>query len=344
MRTLYCGLEAGSSSCHMVAMDSRGKVVNNVGFETSERGLVNTFSSVAGKLEVHIEASELTGWIRGVLVERVGGISRVVVGHPKTNSWIAKDPLKKDPVDAFKLAELLRMGRVHEVYYPDEEHRSLFKKIVQHYDDLTGQQRMVKQKIKARLRAQGVIVTGEGVYRQEEGRKILQRVPSPVAREAIGQLFELLEASIDAQKKALKLMRQQARRYPEIALFRTVPGIETILACRFSAYVQTPYRFRTKRKLWRYFRLGITDRSSDGKPLGRKRLDRNGNGRLKDLSRKAFIAAMSTRDDNAFKRAYERHLESTHNATHARLSVQRKIVTTMWTMWKEGSQYKDEKG
>lgn len=38
-------------------------------------------------------------------------------------------------------------------------------------------------------------------------------------------------------------------------------------------------------KLWRYCKLAVTDRSRrDGKELGYKRLERRGNGRLKEVS------------------------------------------------------------
>jgi len=107
-------------------------------------------------------------------------------------------------------------------------------------------------------------------------------------------------------------------------------------AARFSASIQTPDRFSSKRKLWRYCRLGITERSSDGKRLGPKRLDHTGLGRLKDVSRKAFISALHTRSDNAFKRSYQRALARTHNATHARLTTQRKILAVLRAMWKGG--------
>lgn len=62
---------------------------------------------------------------------------------------------------------------------------------------------------------------------------------------------------------------------------------------------------------------------SDGKPLRYPKLDTSGCGRLKDVTRKAFEAALRSREDNLFKRAYEQALASTHNKTHARLSVQR---------------------
>lgn len=341
MSEVYVGLDVGSSSFHVVAMGRDGTVLVDRKFDTSESNLIASIEALKGDVHVHLEASELAGWIRRVLRSRV---RRVVVGHAKSNAWIAKDPLKADRVDAFKLAELLRMGRVHEVYYPDEDHRAVFKQIVQHYDDVTEQEARLKVKIKARLRAQGVIVHGQSGFTSEGRDAWLAEVPSPGAREVVNQLYGLLDQTLAMQAKARGLMQRHSRDYPEIKRFEDVPGIGLVSACRFSAYVQTPHRFGNKRKLWRYCRLGITDRSSDGKPLGRKRLDANGNGRLKHMSRGAFMAALRARTDNAFKRAYRKSLAQTQNPVHARLATQRKIVAVLRAMWKGGAPYQDDKG
>lgn len=341
MRKLFVGLDLGSSSCHLVAIDKDKAIVRDRQFDTGEANLISEFKALKGEIHVHFEAGELASWVRRVLKGRV---KRIVVGHAKSSAWIAKDPLKRDRLDALKLAELLRMDQVHEVYYPDDEHRTLFKQLVQHYEDVTEQAKRLKQKIKAALREQGVIARGEGVYTVHGRNKFLSQVPAGAARESIEQLYELLDASSKTRLDAMRLLRRECRRYPEISRFQGVPGIGLTLACRFSAYVQTPHRFSSKRKLWRYCRLGITDRRSDGKSLGRQKLDWNGIGGLKDLSRKAYAAAMICKADNAFKRSYRSTLQRTHSTVHARLSTQRKVLTVLWTMWKEGSDYQDEKG
>jgi transposase len=239
---------------------------------------------------------------------------------------------------------LLRLGRVHEVYYPEDESRRLFKYLVQHYDDVTDQETRRKLKIKARLRAQGIIIKGRGVYGPRGRGLALQQLQASAARQMIEQLYSILDHTLQTQHEALALLRRQARQYPEVERFQTVPGVGVIGAARFSAYIQTPHRFSSKRKLWRYCRLGITQRSSDGKPLGPKHLDQAGNGRLQDLSRKAFNGAMHTRADNAFKRTYRQVLARTHNATHARLTTQRKILAVLRALWKGGTVYQDDKG
>jgi transposase len=340
-KRIYIGLDVGSSTCHVVAIDAEGLVLRNLQVPTSEAKLLAAIAGLPGEVQGHLEASELAGWIRRILKGRV---ARVVSSHATTNAWSAKDPRKRDSVDAFKLAELLRLGRVHEVYYPEEEHREVFKQLVQHYDDVVAQQIRLKLKLKARLRTQGVILRGHGVYSQRGREAALQQVPAPAARQVIEQLYTLLAHTVETQHEALALLRRQARQYPEIARFQTVPGVGLIGAARFSAYIQTPYRFSSKRKLWRYCRLGITERSSDGKRLGPRRLDHTGLGRLKDVSRKAFLSALHSRGENTFKRTYEQTLARTHNATHARLTTQRKILAVLRAIWKGGTVYQDDKG
>lgn len=343
MEAVYVGLDVGSTVGHVVALDERGRTIRDWGFAMNADNLVRSVAELPGDVHVHLESSTLAGWVRRVLLTRAK-VARVVVGHAKTSSWIAKDPLKNDRLDAYKLAALLRDNRVHPVYYPDDPHRETFKRIVQYHEQLTTQVVRIKTQIKARLMAEGVIVKDESVYTAAGRATYLSQLPPPAAREEIEQRYTLLDETEKAKKRAYTLMVQEGKKYPEIGRFREVPGIGPVGACRFSAYIQTPERFATKQKLWRYCRLGITDRSSDGKPLGRRRLDRNGHGSLKDLSRKAFAAALKTREENQFQRGYRAALSRTQDKTHARLTTQRKILTVLWAMWKGGANYQDDKG
>lgn len=339
MEIVYVGLDLGSSSFQQVAIKADGSIRVNRTFTTSEANLRAAFADQRGEIHVHLEAGELAPWAAAVIAPLV---TRVVCSHPKDNAWIAKDADKCDRVDAYKLAELLRLNRFKEVHYAPDQPRRNFKQLVQHYDELTGQQARLKTKIKARLRMQGVIVTGERLFSSKGRKEELAKVRSRDLRTALSQLYDVLDQSVTAQEQARLLMLRAAQVFPEIKLLRTVPGVGPIGACRFSAYIHTPNRFSTKRKLWKYCRLSVSHRSSNGKPLRRPRLDRSGCGRLKDVSRKAFDVAIRSRQDNGFKRTYQRALETTHDATHARLTVQRKLVSTLRAMWLTMTPYCDE--
>jgi transposase len=330
MSIVYVGLDLGSSSFQQVALNHDGVSRVNREFTTSEANLIKAFSDLKGEIQVHLEAGELAPWAISVIGPLV---TRVVCSHPQSNAWIAKDADKSDRIDAYKLAELLRLNRFKEVRYPQEPRRREFKTLVQHYDELTGQQARLKTKLKARLRMQGVIVSGERLYSRAGRKAVLAKVKSAEVRTAISQLYTVLDQAVAAQVEAKLRMRRAGRRFPEIQMFESAPGVGPIGACRFSAYIHTPQRLSSTRKLWKYCRLSVSHRSSNGKPLRRPRLDRSGCGRLKDVSRKAFDAAVRSRQDNGFQRAYLRALEQTQDATHAQLTVQRKIVSTLRAMW-----------
>jgi transposase len=339
MSIVYVGLDLGSSSFQQVGLNEGGVVKEQREFRTSEANLIKAFADLEGEVHVHLEAGELAPWAISIITPLV---HRVVCSHPQTNAWIAKDADKCDRLDAFKLADLLRLNRFKEVHYPPQQSRREFKTLVQHYDELTQQQARLKTKIKARLRMQGVIVRGEQPFSATGRKAVLAAVKSVAVRTAIRQLYAVLDQSLESQTAARLLMRRAAQAFPEIRIFETAPGVGPIGACRFSAYIHTPQRFSSTRKLWKYCRLSVSHRSSNGKPLRRPRLDRNGCGRLKDVSRKAFEAALRSKSDNAFKRAYQRALATTHDATHARLTVQRKIVSTLRAMWINQTPYREE--
>jgi transposase len=149
-----------------------------------------------------------------------------------------------------------------------------------------------------------------------------------------------MDHTVAIKQDAKKAMTKLGRNYPEIKEFKKIPGMGSIGAHTFDAYIQTPHRFAKRSRLWRYCRLGVTDCSSDGKPLGYKRIDKAGVGELKALSYRSFISAM--KGDNEVKRFYLGSLQRTYNRKHARLNTQRKILSVMLSIWKKGQPYRPE--
>ena len=137
MNKVYVGLDLGSSSFHQTAINNDGAMTVNRNFPTSEANLKAAFADLRGVLHVHLEAGELAPWAASIIAPLV---SKVVCSHPRDNAWIAKDGDKCDRVDAYKLAELLRLKRFKEVHYAPDQPRRDFKQLVRHYDELTTHQ------------------------------------------------------------------------------------------------------------------------------------------------------------------------------------------------------------
>src|ERR1700681_1791535 len=207
MDKVYVGLDLGSSTFQQAALNQEGAKIMNRSFPTSEANLRTAFAGLRGEIHVHLEAGELAPWAAAIIAPLV---KRVVCSHPKENAWIAKDGDKCDRVDAYKLAELLRINRFKQVHYPPDQPRRNFKQLVLHYDELTAHQARWKTKLKARLRMQGVIVTGERLFSRTGRKLVLAKVESDDVRTALKQLYEVLDQSVAAQAQARTLMLKAA--------------------------------------------------------------------------------------------------------------------------------------
>lgn len=328
--SIFVGLDLGSSHCFQSVINQDGSLRFSRSIPTSEQHLRSAFSRLAGEVRVHLEASELSVWAHSIIEPLV---SEVVVSHPRTLAWIAKDSNKTDSIDARKLADLLRMNLVHPVYSEKNNERRTFKHLVTHYEQSSREQARRKSRIKARLRCLGIIRKDAALFSAAGQTDLLESINEPEIKQMIVQSFALLNQMLVLLDKAKQMMIEYSRRFPEVELLQSAPGVGVITACRFVAYVQTPQRFSNKHKLWRYARLGITRRESNGKRLTHPRLDSSGVGSLKDVSRKVFEAARRTKQDNSFQRFYRESLEKTKNQVHARLSTQRKILAALRAMW-----------
>ena len=339
MSTVFVGFDLGSSCCHQVVLNSDGSLHLSRSIPTSEHAVRNAFANLGSDVRVHLEASELSDWIYSIIKLLV---SQIIVSHPRSLAWIGKDSNKTDSIDARKLAELLRLNRFHEVYYQANDSRRIFKQLVVHHEELSREQARLKAKIKARLRCCGFICKGANVFSQSGQIELLEKLTPFELRKSFEQSFAILNKMLDSVAAEKRAMLSCARQFPEVKLLQTAPGVGSVTACRFVAYLQTPARFSNKRKLWRYSRLAITRRESNKKRLSHPRLDSAGVGSLKDCSRKVFEAALRTKADNSFKRAFEQSLARTKNRAHARLSTQRKILATLRAMWLKEQPYCDD--
>ena len=265
-------------------------------------------------------------------------VAKVVSCDPRENALIHRSPHKRDKIDTRKLCRLLRLGELNHVYQPETDDRAVFKASARHYIDLRDQQTKLKLKIKAMYRYWGIIdVFGGDVYSVKGRAEYLKRIENRTVQHQLEHLYQMMDQTEEMQNKALNEMMRLGRKYPEIREFKKIPGVGDIGAHFFDAFIQTPHRFADKRKLWRYCRLGVSEHSSDGKPLGYKRLDRSGLSELKALSYRDWMSCLKS--ENEVKIFYSNSLGRTLNRVHARLNTQRKILAVMYGLWKRGEAY-----
>lgn len=338
---VYMAIDAHARNCVLGHMSGSGDFQGSWRFKTSEKELIRHVKGVeAGRKLLAIEEGSLAYWIAQTIKPYV---TDVVIADPKKNPSISQNAMKGDKVDVRQLCRLLRLDELKRVYHPEEDERAVFKAAVQQYIDFRNQEATLKRKLKAKFRGWGVQdIEGDVVYNPKKRNDFLACVEQKAIRNQISRLYVLLDTAVRMQELSLKESLRLARKYPEIKEFKKVPGVGDVGSLIYDAYIQTPHRFSSKSALYRYCQLGITDRSSDGKPLGFKRLDREGNSELKAMSYRAFLAAMRIRRQNEVRRFFENSYRITLNPTRARLNTQRKIISVMHGIWRKGEEYNSE--
>ncbi len=341
MTTAYLGLDLHASSSTLGIMAEDGTYQGDQQFSTAESELIPRVASVeASETMLAIEANSLSRWAARTLDAYV---DRTVVCDPRENYLISRDARKSDRADAYNLCRLLRLEELKEVYQAEEDHRAVFKASAQHYLRCRKQQVALKQKIKATFRRWGVLdVSGDRIYKSKGREHYLDQLSSPEVERQLRGLYQMLDTALDAQSDAKKQMLDLGSKYSEIAEFQAVPGVGPIGSHVFDALIQTPHRFATKQKLWRYCQLGIRSQTSDGKPLGHEELDPQGRSELKQVSYQAWLGARKE-GDNEVSRFYEQSLKRTGKKTNARLNTQRKILATLHALWKHQSSYRPQR-
>lgn len=331
----WLGLDAHAKSSVLAWIDDQGHRREHWRFPTSEPQLIKHLQRVpAVNKRLALEECGLGRW----LAQAAGPhVQEVIVCDPRENYRISRHHHKCDEEDGYTLAHLHRLGALKKVWQPSSDARAVFKCAAQAYLDAVGRQTELKLQLKAHYRQWGVIPTGSRVY--GPGRaQWLGLVKQAGVRAQLQLLYQILDVALELEGKSRRLMVGLGKEFPEIGRLQTVPGVGSIGAHLFVAFIQEPTRFVTQQQLFRYCRLGIRDRTSDGKPLGYQQLDRTGHGVLKSISYRAWLTAMK-RSRGPVYEFYRQSLARTGSPVHARLNTQRKVLSTLLVLWREGRDF-----
>jgi transposase len=337
-RSHFIGLDVHCTFTEMAVVTEAGRLTKRHRCPTTIPDLVAALEAVARPRQVALEEGPLADWLWRHLARHADGFT---VCDPRRNHLIAKESDKDDPIDAEKLAQLLRGGYLKPVHHPESLERSVFKHLVLVYHDRVRQRVREANRVMGYLRRYGACVR-EKAFPGEEGRqRLLARLP---AHRLVGANRRLLWESYDLAAAPARQMRRRlveaAQAEEPIRRFVAVPGIAWVRGATWLAYLDTPWRFRSKAALWKYAGIGLERRHSGQGPvhLG---VVRHANRVLKGVLLGAAKRAIAL-GDNPYAAQHQRWLRAGVTPANARRKVARSLAATLWGMWKNGSAYHPE--
>lgn len=336
MTEYFIALDVHCEFSEMAAMTGAGKLVRRDRFATSIPMIRQALSEVRRPRRLTFEEGPLADWLSRELRDHV---DELIVCEPRRNHWIARDGDKDDPIDARKLADLYRGGYLKAVHHSRSLKRCLLKQQVSLYHDRVRERVRQGNQLTGLFRRHGVFVKTADLVEEADWKGQLRRLPSN----------QLLHQGLQRVRNVYLLMCQQedslreeligyAKNEGPVNRFQELPGVAWIRAITFYAYVDTPWRFRSKEALWRYAGIGLERRHSGSGPV-RTRLSRQGNRRLKNVLLGAAKTVIAQADNPFAEKFHYWKEEQGLAAPHARRNVARCLANTMWSLWKTGARY-----
>jgi transposase len=258
----WVGLDLPKRYITACAVDDDGGVVaEHRRLPADAPTLVEWLSALGGPVTVAMEATLYWAWLHDQL--GAAGIA-AVAAHPYQGKLIWQARCKTDPIDARKLADLLRVHLLPTVWVPDADVRAR-RKLLRGRAYLVRLRTSVTNRIHGHLTAENCRTTVTDLYGRA-GRAWLATVSlSPMGRLQVDLLLELVDALGERIGRLDDRVKRVAQEDPHARLLQTWPGIGLFGAALLVAEIGTIHRFHSSRELATYAGLTPSTQSSGDK-------------------------------------------------------------------------------
>jgi len=337
----YAGIDLHQSTCLIEVQNQHGQVLSQSVVKTEAEALRDFFRGIGGTIHTAFEVGTQSGWLYEILKPVVTSSTVCDVRKHK------KRGNKSDRIDAHKLATLLRLGELNQVYQGDRNTRKL-RDLAQGYLATVSDSTRVMNRIKALYRSWGIPCGGRDVYYKRNREEWISKFPIRESGMRAALYYGQLDLLKEQRRETKKVFLKEARRYPVQKILRKIPGFGPIRSAFVIAVIGTPHRFRTKRQLWSYSGLSVVmQTSSDYEVIKgqivRKQRRANTRGLTQDYNRILKMvfkgAAKEAIRKDPMKTLYKMKMANGMRPEMALLSIARRVASITLVLWKRGEKF-----
>jgi transposase len=247
----YVGLDVHYRTSTYCVLDADGHEVKSETIRGHWPKLLDRLSLLKEPWTVCFEATCGYGYLYREL-SRIA--ARVIVAHPGQLRLIFRAKRKNDRIDAHKLAKLLYLDEVPQVYVPGQQVQS-WRELIEHRRRMVDRQTVCKNAVRSLLRSHGVIAP-KGLWTRK-GLSWLRQGQMPTTASGLKRdllLEELAEANRGV-RTITRALDKIGERHPGVVLLRSIPGVGMRTAETMAAYIDQPKRFQRGSQVAAYFGL-----------------------------------------------------------------------------------------
>jgi transposase len=337
-RVYFIGLDTHGSFCEMAVIAGNGQVVQRGKCQTTIAALRALLDQVPAPRHLAFEEGPLANWLYRNLADHVDSL---IVAEPRRNHLIACEGDKDDPIDAEKLGQLLRGGFVKAVHQTKTLDETVFKQLLAQYQRRVRRRVAAGQQITGLLKQHGVMARARHFDTAADRAALVTQLPGhALLLEMVRTSWKEYDALLKYEEVWRSRLLRHAKKDEAVVRFAELPGISWIRGATLRAYLDTPWRFRSPKALWKYLGIGL-DRRHSGKGPELLGVPKQTNRLLKSTILGAARSAIA-QGENPFADQYRRWLAHGLSAKLARRNVARSLSATLWGLWKSGAIYHPE--
>jgi len=318
-----------------------GKLVKRAHLSTAIPQLVEFIESVPRPRRLAFEEGPMAGWLYRNLASHA---DELIVCDPRRNAHVAKDGDKDDPIDAAKLNDLYRGGFLRTVHQVDSASKAGFKQLVGAYYDRVAHRVGEGNRLIGLGKRWGVLFTRSMLAESGDSKTLQGKIQAAGAPECVQTMVQMLQDSfIQACEQEQSLHDQLTKMAKGDELMQrlmALPGYGPVRAATLVAYLDTPWRFKSKSALWKYVGIGLR-RAKSGDGLNVIRVEQQCNRLLRNVVIGAAQSAIDQKE-NVFAERYARWIKLGVSPRNARRNVARVETSAAWAMWKTGQAFRPE--
>jgi len=335
MAVYYIGADVHCNNTEL-AVEHNKKIIKRICVPTTVPAIRSVLADLGGRCHVTFEEGPMAGWLYRNLKESVASIT---VCDPRRNRLIACDGDKDDQIDSGKLAALLRGKFLRPVYHDHSREQLEFKQWIKLYHDFVKSATRNINKVRGLCRCEGIRIPSHAVRDVVYRSHWLEVLEHKVLADQVGLLWHGYDTAACQARAAKKQLERRIRGNAVLQRWSEIAGIGVIRAATIYCYLDTPWRFKTKSRLWKYCGIGLQHSCSgkDSKGVakqGQLQLAWQVNKMLKNAVMGAAMSAIRQKN-NEFALYYERLLRDGITPGNARHSVARRMAVVLWGTWKQ---------
>lgn len=322
----YVAIDWAIKNMAIARMTAKSNKITVIDVPSCVAELQAYLKNLKGTKILTLEETTTSQWLYTELKDHV---DKILVCDPYRNRLLTEGP-KTDKIDASKLVQLLRSNLLKEVYHSGEQFLNL-RKLTSGYEDLIKAGVRLKNQRYSLLRACGL--TGE----EKKDKVNLSNPNDELVLKSVERQIEVYEKEKKNYEGEFSTL---AKKYPEIKMQTSLPGIGIIGAVKIVSRIVCPQRFADAGHFLSYVGLVKLEKRSGMVLYGRK------NSRYSRTMKYVYkIGAMAAiGGNNEINDCYEYLIKEKGYANYnARHKACRRLAILSYGVFKSGKKYQPKR-